>query len=122
MEKTRILIELKAEFRGAKRSTTFAGRNEGAEVRKKLAFDEKDVDNNIYVVTFAKDTTSVNPSFFLGLFFPSLNKLGFDIFSYKYYFDFSNFEDEELKQIIKDNVNECFRKAKNELNNTTALG
>lgn len=122
MEEIRKPIELKAEFRGAKRSTTFAGRNEGAEVREKLTLDEKDVDGNTYVVTFANDTTSVNPSFFLGLFFPSLSKLGFEAFSSKYNFDFSNFEDEELKKIIIENVNECLRKAKNELNNTTALG
>ena len=31
METQRKPIELKAEFRGNKRSTTFAGRNEGAE-------------------------------------------------------------------------------------------
>ena len=122
METQRKLIELKAEFRGNKRSTTFAGRNEGTEVRDKLSLNKKDDDDNLYRVTFADDTTSVNPSFFLGLFFPSLQHLGYERFSNKYYFDFSNFSDEELRTIIIENIDECIRKAKNELNNTTALG
>ena len=122
METQRKPIELKAEFRGNKRSTTFAGRNEGAEVREKLSLNEKDDDKNLYVVSFASDTTSVNPSFFLGLFFPSLQHLGYENFSNKYFFDYSNFSGEELKMIIIDNINECIRKAKNELSNTSALG
>ena len=47
METQRKLIELKAEFRGNKRSTTFAGRNEGAEVRVRLSLNEKDDDDDL---------------------------------------------------------------------------
>lgn len=55
---------LSIEDRGGARSTSFSGRREGREVRKKHNLDEKDKDDNCYTVSMPQDTTSFNPSFF----------------------------------------------------------
>lgn len=113
-------IELIKEHRGGVNSTSFTGRNEGALVRSKLGLTSLDKDNENYVVVMPNDTTSFNPSFYLGLFYKSINFLKWQKFSEKYVFDLSNFS-EDLRNIIQRNLEECERKAKNELNGLTGL-
>ena len=65
---------LSIEDRGGARSTSFSGRREGREVRKKHNLDEKDKDDNSYIVLMPQDTTSFNPSFFFRTFLSEYKK------------------------------------------------
>ena len=113
-------IFLPKAHRGAD-STLFTGRPEGKEVRKELMLDEKDSTNKEYTVYIPEGTTSFNTSFFLGLFFASIKKLGsISAFKDKYEINLSKL-DSELIPSIERNLKECFRKAENELNNSTGL-
>lgn len=91
---------LSIEDRGGAKSTSFSGRREGREVRKKHNLDEKDKDDNSYIVLMPQDTTSFNPSFFLGLFYQSIKKLGIEKFQKKYVFSYDNLY-ESLRNVIK---------------------
>lgn len=107
-------IKLLKEHRGGVNSTSFTGRTEGKDVRKKLNLDECDESDKQYVVTMPSDTTSFNPSFFLGLFYDSMRRLTWDGFNMKYVFDISAMKD-DLETVIKENLDECYRKAKIDL-------
>ena len=63
---------------------SFAGREEGKMVREKLALTLKDYDEYRYEIIIPEDTTSFEPSFYLGLLFGSVKKLGWDKFAQKY--------------------------------------
>ena len=120
MEKIKKDLYLTSDHRG-NRSTSFTGRPEGKGVRSELGLDHKDSDNYIYQVYIPKGTTSFNASFFLGLFFKSIEKLGsINDFKTKYEIKLDQLE-EELRLPINRNLKECFRKAENELNKTTGL-
>ena len=114
-------IELKKEYRGGVKSTTFSGRAEGEEVRSKLDLDTIDRQPDHVVVKLPDDTTSFNPSFFLGLFFKSIKYLkSVEAFKQKYSFDLSNF-DTELKGYIKEDITDCYIRCDNELKRKTAI-
>lgn len=117
---TRVEIKLLKEHRGGVNSTSFTGRPEGKEVRRQLKLDECDGSNQLYVITIPSDTTSFNPSFFLGLFYDSMKKLTWDGFNKKYIFDISALED-KLESVIKGNLDECYRKAKIDLQGLNPL-
>lgn len=102
-------------------STAFTGRSEGKLARKDLRLDEKDSDGNIYEVIIPKNTTSINSSFFLGLFYDSIKTLGSIDEFYKKYFFIIEEEDQEWKAILERNLSECRRRATNELNHTTGI-
>ncbi|WP_277122577.1 hypothetical protein [Bacteroides ndongoniae] len=113
-------IILDKSYRG-KNSTLFTGRPEGVKVRAALKLDEKDNSNEYYAVYIPAGTTSFNASFFLGLFFDSIKKIGsIDKFKEKYTIYLDDLE-EKLRPSIQRNLNECYRKAENELNNSTGL-
>lgn len=115
-------IILTKEHRGGISSSTFSGRPQGEAVRKILDLENKDKDNNIYLVKLPDDTTSFNPSFYLGLFYPSIKALkGVDNFKNKYRIDLKNIEPEELRHLVLDNIAECERKANNEYSGRTGL-
>lgn len=102
-------------------STAFTGRSEGRLARTDLKLDEKDADGVIYEVIIPKNTTSINSSFFLGLFYPSIKKLcSIEKFDEKYVFVIEE-EDQEWKSILEKNLAECRRRAHNELNQTTGI-
>lgn len=102
-------------------STVFTGRPEGKLARTDLKLDTKDSDENLYVVVIPKNTTSFNSSFFLGLFFDSIKKLGSIMkFNEKYSFEIEE-KDKEWKAILERNLADCRRKATNELNHTTGI-
>lgn len=113
-------IQLLKEHRGGKNSTSFAGRKEGKLVRDTLKLDALDNDDNKYSINIPEDTTSFNPSFYLGLFYDSIEKLTWEGFISKYQFDLNNLS-EPLKSIISRNLEECERKAKNECTGLTGL-
>lgn len=120
MEKNRLAIQLTSAHRGVG-STLFTGRPEGRKVRQELNLDAMDRNNSEYNVFIPSGTTSINASFFLGLFFDSIEKLGsVESFKMKYNIDLSQVE-EPLRPFIERNLNECFRKAENEMNDSTGL-
>lgn len=111
---------LSIEDRGGAKSTSFSGRREGREVRKKHNLDEKDKDDNCYIVSMPQDTTSFNPSFFLGLFYQSIKKLGIEKFQKKYVFSYDNLY-ESLRNVIKNNIELSITRAKKDLSGITGL-
>lgn len=113
-------IALTIADRGGGNSTSFSGRREGREVRKKYSIDNKDKDKFCYIIEIPNGTTSFNPSFFLGLFYMSIKALGFDNFREKYQFDLSNLQ-EGVRPFIKKNLEDCLVRASRELQGSTGL-
>lgn len=121
MEKNRAIIQLTESHRGGPKSTAFTGRPEGKEVRIELQLNEKDIDDKIYAVIIPANTSSFNSSFFLGLFFDSIRRLGgVESFKNKYQLNLEKLSN-GLKVVIQRNLDECFRKASNEFDNKTGL-
>lgn len=121
METIRKELILCKSFRGTSpKGTAFAGRPEGQQVRNELNIDRLDTDGDLYIIKLPSDTTSFNPSFYLGLFFDSIKRLKWNKFKDKYQFDYSVFRP-ALAEVISQNIAECERKAKNELNKKTGL-
>ena len=116
------LIELKKEYRGGTNSTTFSGRPEGEDVREVINVSRYDAMEGVITVTIPADTTSFNPSFFLGLFYDSVKALGsVEAFKAKYRIDLSNFENEEQRQLIEADIADSYRRCENEMNKKTGL-
>ncbi|MEP1152581.1 MAG: hypothetical protein ABJH08_12715 [Balneola sp.] len=94
-------------------STAYAGRPEGEEARKIFKLDSIDKDKSIKVeVVFPPNTTSLNPSFFLGLFFKSYKRLGKKRFNDKFKFNLNSVEvsiKENIRKDISDGIEECER-------------
>ncbi len=101
-------------------ATSYSGRPQGEDVRKKLKLDIEDALAEPIQVIIPNDTSSFNPSFFLGLFFKSISKLGVDRFSRKYDIIFETNND-ELKKILSKDIQDGLRNAKNTLDNKDAL-
>ncbi|MDG3075169.1 hypothetical protein [Bacillus halotolerans] len=79
----------------------FSGREQGKQARKKLKIETLDKSQNISVeVKFPEDTMSLSPSFFLGLFGPSIRKLGETDFKQKYQFKCKEFILESIDSAI----------------------
>lgn len=118
----RLELKLTKDHRGGSGSRTFSGRPQGEGVRLNLDIDKKDNAPSSYKITLPDDTTSFNPSFYLGLFYPSIKKLGgIEQFKKKYEFDLSNIASQELRDIVQANIAECERKAGNECAGKTGL-
>lgn len=114
-------IALTKEHRGGIKSTTFSGRPEGQAVRAKLGIDNYDNCSEQIEVSIPDDTTSFNPSFFLGLFFESVKKCGsVEAFKSKYKLNLSNVN-EELQTYIQQDYEDCLRRCNNELNKKTGI-
>lgn len=83
----------------------FAGRERGEEVRRKAELDILDerTDVSVIEVLVPLDVFSVNSSFFLGMFGPSVRKLGERGFRAKYRFsgkDISGTVDEGIREAL----------------------
>lgn len=116
------IINLTKEHRGGLQSTTFSGRPEGEAVRETLNLDALDNSDEIVTIKIPNDTTSFNPSFFLGLLFKSVKKMGsVDAFKKKFLFDFTNYTDEELLKYVQQDIEDSYRRCVNELNQKTGL-
>lgn len=105
--------QLKSEHRG-KNSTTFTGNSQGAQVRDELQLDQCDENGDDVEIVIPKDTTSFNPSFYLGLLYKSIVFYhGVDEFKKKYQFTFED-TDDELVELLKENIADNERQAQNE--------
>lgn len=108
-------IILTKEHRGGiSQETSFAGREAGQRVREELALNPKDYDEYRYEIIMPEDTTSFESSFYLGLLFDSVKKLGWDKFAQKYRFDLENLADSK-RGAIRAGLDECEKQAKKEL-------
>jgi hypothetical protein len=111
----KINIDL-GKFRG-QRSSILTGRPQGYLAREDLKLDKLDKDPNTEIVLeIPEDTTSFNPSFYLGLLFDSYKKLGLDGFNKKYSFNIQT-EDESTKRVLQKNLQDAARSAFNSLSN-----
>ena len=95
-------------------ATVYTGRPQGEEVRNKLDLDQVDKSDEKIVFVIPEETTSFNPSFYLGLLFKSFKKLGVEKFSVKYSFEVDS-ENPEVVQTILENISEGERYAKDSL-------
>lgn len=108
-------IFLSKEYRGSdSTNTSFEGRNEGQKVREDLALDQKDYDEYRYEIIMPEDTTSFESSFYLGLLFDSVKKLGWDKYAQKYRFNLDSLADTQ-RGAIRAGLDECEKQAKKEL-------
>ena len=117
MKENRKVIELTQAHRGGSDSTSFSGRPEGEDVRKKLKFDKLDKDHYKYVIIMPPDTTTFNPSFYLGLLFESIKTLGMEKFKEKYVISIDNLYDEP-KLTIAEDINYALQRATEDLQDT----
>lgn len=102
-----------------KRGTIFTGRPQGYQVRKDLDLDKIDRDANRRVeFVIPEDTTSFNPSFFLGLLYESIKSLGLDRFKRKYNFITDNVRN---KSEIESNLQDGIRNATNFIDPSSTL-
>jgi hypothetical protein len=116
------IIELTKEHRGGANSTTFSGRPEGEAVREIIGVSRYDNMDGVIKVTIPADTTSFNPSFFLGLFYDSVKYLGsVEAFKAKYQIDLSNFENVEQRHLIEADIADSYRRCENEMDKKTGL-
>lgn len=87
----------------------FIGKECGRKIRIKYGLDYLDRDKNKYIIKIPENTTSINPSFFRGMFSKSMERLGsVEKFNSKYSFDYSNLSP-ELQHIIEDNIKVCIK-------------
>ena len=93
---------------------SFSGQEEGQKTREELSLNQKDYDEYRYEIIMPEDTTSFAPSFYLGLLFDSVKKLGWDKFVQKYRFDLGNLADAQ-RGVIRTELDECERQAKKEM-------
>lgn len=114
MEALTMKIELK-NYRPPN-STSFSGRPQGVEARTKIKIselDQKEIEEVEFIIP--GDTTSFNPSFFLGLLYDSIKKLGFERFNKKYHLIIET-DNPDRKRALEKNIEDGFRSAYNTLN------
>lgn len=102
------------KYRGVN-STVYTGRPQGEGVRKELCLDRLDKSDSIIKFSFPKDTTTITPSFFLGLLYSSIKSIGFEKYKKKYLFEFDGMNS-EVSQILESDIEEGERNALNTIN------
>lgn len=85
-------------------SRMFSGRDYGLEVRQGMELDEKDKDNEVYIIQVSDDILAINSSFFGGLFSESVITLGEEGFREKYHFE--NEKGKMMKQTLRNDIKE----------------
>lgn len=83
-------MDVKLKFKNPN-SKVLSGRKEGKEFRDKIDLDNIDKNSDVVNVIFPDDIISLNSSFFLGLFGPSVRYLGKEKFEQKYTFTCPDF-------------------------------
>lgn len=98
----------------------FTGRPQGESARESVGLDSLDNKEINIVLEVPENTTSFNPSFYLGLLYPSYQKLGLEGFEKKYSFRIL-IKDEDAKKIIYDDLLDGRRNAINSLADKSGL-
>lgn len=94
------------------KSSLFTGRPQGESVRKETKLDVLDQNEEKITVKIPAGTSSINPSFFLGLFFPSIKNLGLKKFEEKYTFTFED-DNPTIRTILRSHIEDALRNASN---------
>lgn len=89
-----------------KSAPVLSGREKGAEIRNRLSLDKIDKDHEPMEVIIPEELYSINSSFFLGLFGPSVKSFGEAGFKDKYIFMGND--------ILKDDIDDGISRALNE--------
>jgi hypothetical protein len=92
---------------GEKTGKVLAGREKGEEVRDKLDLEKMDQNSEPVEVAIPGDVYSMNTSYFLGLFGPSVRTLGEAGFEEKYTF----ICDKMMKDNIDDGISRALKEA-----------
>lgn len=95
-------------------STLYWGKDNGEKTRKSLSLDVEDRLDRKIVFSIPSDTTSFNPSFFLGLLSQSFKILGSLKFKSKYQIDYSQVA-EDYKEVIEMDIENGLRHLINSL-------
>lgn len=96
-------------------STSFSGRPQGVRARNEIKISELDNNESTDIeLVIPSDTTSFNPSFFLGLLYESIKKLGLDGFKKKYHWEFET-DNEDRKRALLKNIEDGYRSALNSI-------
>jgi hypothetical protein len=99
----------------------FTGRPQGEEARKTIGLDNYDNEKDVaFQFAIPANTTSFNPSFYLGLLYDSYEKLGLEGFEKRYSFKIL-VEDERAKKVINDDLLDGRRNAINSLSGKSGL-
>ena len=83
----------------------FAGRERGLLVRQAANLDKHDKSGDPIEVLIPEDTISMNSSFFLGMFGPSIVALGEEVFSSRYKFlgrDISAVRENSVREALRE--------------------
>lgn len=94
------------------KSSLFTGRPQGESARKEMDLDSLDKNQEKIEVKIPSGTSSINPSFFLGLFFPSIKNLGLKKFEEKFTFIFED-ENPTIRTILRSHIEDALRNASN---------
>lgn len=85
-------------------SKVFAGRERGKLARQRAGLDQIDQTDTTVLVRVPEDIYSVNSSFFLGMFGPSIRRLGGEEFRRRF-----SFEGKDISRVIEDGIKEALR-------------
>lgn len=99
-EKKNIIINL--DDHRSHKSLVFAGRERGEAVRKATRLEEIDDSGAKVTIVVPDDVISIASSFFLGMFGPSIRRLGEKEFRARY-----NFQGIDLDRVIEDGIREA---------------
>jgi len=94
------------DLKTSPKSKLFSGRPRGAFCRNKWNLDQKDQSGDYFTVIIPPDTYSINMSFFLGLFGPSVRYFGKEDFKRHYRFINAEKFDKSFEEYIDEALNE----------------
>lgn len=107
------------KYRGV-HSSLYTGRPQGEAARKELKLDENDKLLNKIIFIIPIGTSSINPSFYLGLLFDSIKKIGIENFENYYQFKIED-SNEITKSVLLENLEDGKRNAINTLTSNSGL-
>ena len=112
--------EIKIESYRPEGTTSFVGRKQGEDVRRELKLDNYDKKNAQWEIKFIipENTTSFNPSFYLGLLFKSIKSLGIEKFKDRYHFIIES-DMPEIKRVLEKNLEDAYKHAIQSLNSSS---
>lgn len=108
------------KFRG-NNSSLFTGRPQGESARAELKIDQNDKKLNKIIFIIPKGTSSFNPSFYLGLLYDSIKRLGIDKFEEYYQFEIVD-PNTDTRGVLLENLEDGKRNAINTLTGKSGLG
>ncbi len=109
-----------AKYRG-QQSSLFTGRPQGELARQELNLSKNDIEKDKIVFIIPNGTSSINPSFYLGLLYESIKNLGFENFENFYTFEIAD-SNPEIKLVLQSNLEDGKRNALNTLQGKSGLG